>query len=74
MKRTAKCPKCGSGDIISDAKPISSADYAALMLATYRKPDAVIFKGRETSRVSAWICADCGYLELYADDPKGIRV
>lgn len=74
MKHTDECPKCGSGDIISDAKPIGAADHATLLVATQRKPEAVIFKGQETSTVSAWVCADCGYLELYADDPKGVRV
>lgn len=74
MKRTNKCPKCGSGDIISNAKPMGGSDYAAVWIATYRKPDAIIFKGQQTSSLSAWVCADCGYLEWYADNPKRIRV
>ena len=74
MKRTNKCPKCGSSDVIADAKAINSADNGALSVATLRKPDAVVFKGMLTTTLSAWVCADCGYVELYADDPKSIKV
>ncbi|RYD21123.1 MAG: hypothetical protein EOP88_12585 [Verrucomicrobiaceae bacterium] len=74
MKRTNQCPKCGCRDIIADAKPIEAESHADLLIATYRKPDAVLFKGSQTSRVSAWVCAECGYLEFYADSPKALRV
>ena len=74
MKRSNKCPKCGSSDVIADAKAIDRVDGGALWVATFRKPDAVVFKGQVTTTVSAWVCAECGYLELYADDPKSIKV
>lgn len=32
-------------------------------------PDAVMFKKSVRSDVHAWICGQCGYMELYADDP-----
>src|SRR5688572_27211180 len=74
MKRTNKCPKCGSIDVIAAAKTIDRADNGHLTVATFRKPDAVVFKGQLTTTLSAWVCADCGYLELYADDPKKLKV
>jgi predicted nucleic-acid-binding Zn-ribbon protein len=74
MKRTNKCPKCGSNDVIADAKAIDRVDNGPLSVATFRSPDAVVFKGQSTTTVSACVCADCGYLELYADDPKRIKV
>ena len=74
MKRTNKCPKCGSSDVIADAKAIDRVDNGALSVSTFRKPGAVVFKGQLTTTLSAWVCADCGYLELYADDPKRIKV
>lgn len=74
MKSTSKCPKCGSRDIIRDAKPIAGSDYGDLLIATFRKPEAVLFKGLQTSKLSAWVCTDCGFLELYADDPKRLQV
>jgi predicted nucleic-acid-binding Zn-ribbon protein len=74
MKRTNKCPKCGSSDVITNAKAIDRADNGALSVSTFRKPDALLLKGQLTTTLSAWVCADCGYLELYADDPKRIKV
>ena len=74
MKRTNKCPKCGSSDVITDAKAIDRVDNGALSVATFRKPEAVVFKGQVSTTLSAWVCADCGYLELYADEPKRIKV
>ena len=75
MKRTNKCPKCGSSDIIVDAKAIDRSDYgveAELSLATFRKPDAIMFKGKSTTTVSAYVCGDCGYVEFYADSPQDV--
>ena len=76
MKRTNICPKCGSSDVIADAKGIDRAHYNAvteLSVGTFRKPEALLFKGRLTSTLSAWVCADCGYVEFYADSPKSIK-
>ena len=44
-----------------------------LTVATYRNPQALIFKGQMSSTVSAWVCAECGYLEFYADAPEKLR-
>jgi predicted nucleic-acid-binding Zn-ribbon protein len=77
VKCTNKCPKCGSSDIISDAKAIDRADdytQTELSVATFRKPEAFLFKGQLTTALSAWVCADCGYVEFYADAPRAIKV
>ena len=76
MKRTNICPKCGSSDVIADAKAIDRAHYNAvteLSVGTFRKPEALLFKGQLTSTLSACVCADCGYVEFYADTPKSIK-
>jgi ribosomal protein S27AE len=77
MKRTNKCPKCGSGNVIADAKAIDRGHYngeSELSVATFRKPEALLFKGQLKTTVSAWVCGDCGYLEFYADSPGSIQV
>jgi predicted nucleic-acid-binding Zn-ribbon protein len=77
MKRTNKCPKCGSTDVIADAKAIDrsyQSNQTELTVATYRKPEAIIFKGQQDTTVSAWVCAECGYVELYADSPKNLKL
>ena len=77
MKRTNKCPKCGSGNVIADAKAIDRGHYngeSELSVATFRKPEALLFKGQLSTTVSAWVCGDCGYVEFYADSPHSIQV
>lgn len=75
MKRNHKCPKCGSSEIIKDAKAIDRSLYGVeeeLSLATFRKPDAIMFKGKSTTTVSAYVCGGCGYVEFYADSPENV--
>jgi predicted nucleic-acid-binding Zn-ribbon protein len=76
MKRTNKCPKCGSMDLIADAKAIDRAHSSEeeLSVATFRKPEAILFKGKLSTTLSAWVCADCGYVEFYADSPQSIKI
>jgi predicted nucleic-acid-binding Zn-ribbon protein len=75
MKRTGKCPKCGCTDIIADAKAVDrdSGDFQPDMVATFRKPEALVFKEKQETTVSAWVCAGCGYIEYYADHPAAIK-
>lgn len=77
MKRANKCPKCGSKDVIAHAKAIDRGDrniQKKFSVAVFRNPDALLFKGQMTTTVSAWVCAECGYVELYADSPERLRV
>jgi predicted nucleic-acid-binding Zn-ribbon protein len=74
MKLTNQCPKCASKDLVRNAElPLESAG-THLELATYRKPDAVIFREKQTSGVTAWICSACGYVELYAKAPTNLQI
>jgi ribosomal protein S27AE len=76
MKRTGICPKCGSHDIIADAKAIDRGhgnQLRDLSVATFGKPDAIFFKEKQESTVSAWVCGDCGFVEYYADYPINLK-
>jgi len=76
MKHSRRCPKCSSTDIISDAKVIDRVNAAEmdLTIATYGKPEALLFKDQRVSTVSAWVCGSCGFTELYTDAPRDIRI
>ena len=77
MKRSHRCPKCQSQDIIVNVRPLdrghANAEQTA-QLATYRQPDAFLFKGKQATTMSAFVCAECGYVEFYADDPRALDV
>ena len=77
MHRPTQCAKCGSRDVIADAKVIDHTHHSSqtdLSLGIYRKPQALIFKGQVRTTVSAWVCASCGFIELYADNPDSLKV
>lgn len=77
MKQTGKCPKCQCADIIADAKAIDRAHgnlQKEMTVATFRKPEAIIFKQQQETTVSAWVCTACGYVEFYADKPSQLRI
>jgi predicted nucleic-acid-binding Zn-ribbon protein len=77
MKKTGKCSKCGSTEIIPDAKVIDRGDYSIqheMSVVTFLRPEAFIFKDKQETTVSAWVCAGCGFIELYADFPNTIKL
>lgn len=43
-------------------------------MATFAKPEALLFKEKRQTTVSAWVCADCGFVEFYADSPKTLKI
>ena len=69
MKLSGKCPKCGCRDHVANAKAHSEYD---LSLSITKQPEALIFKDHRTTTVSARVCLDCGFVELYADSPVNI--
>ena len=71
MKSSGLCPKCGSKDI-TNAKAVDRAHSnweKTLCVATFGKPDALLFKDQRIAYLSAWVCRSCGFVEFYADDP-----
>jgi predicted nucleic-acid-binding Zn-ribbon protein len=74
MKSSGKCPKCQSTEIISS---VTAVDYTHSgevdqTLATFSNPGALFFKGRQSTTVSAWVCASCGLVEYYARNPTAL--
>jgi len=51
-----------------------NSNQTELTVATFRKPDAILFKGQQSSSVSAWVCVACGFVEFYADPPQTLKV
>ncbi len=67
------CPKCDSREIIRSLPVNEHVDYNARMtlaLVVHAKPQATISKGTVKSRLFAWVCAKCGYVELYTEYPE----
>ncbi|WP_412070514.1 hypothetical protein [Rubrivirga sp. IMCC43871] len=72
---TARCLKCGSDAMVPGVRVVDRGQNNHRHdseLGLQVRPDAVIFK-REV-RVGTWsqVCGDCGFVELYADDPAAL--
>ncbi|OVE81039.1 hypothetical protein BVY04_04300 [bacterium M21] len=68
MKQDGACPKCHSTAVIPDVTVVDfgRSQFAGIMqLAFDRNPDAIVFKDRIRASISAWVCGDCGYIEMY---------
>jgi predicted nucleic-acid-binding Zn-ribbon protein len=57
MKRSKTCPKCGCNEIYCNEKSIIRSERSHITVSTWSK----IF-------VMVYICAQCGYIEEYAED------
>lgn len=58
------CDKCQSDKIIPNAR-ITDTE-SGIVIVVDRKPDAVFFKDSMLSELTAKVCGDCGFVELYA--------
>ena len=69
------CSKCDSKNIIPNAliedKGMSNVPWS-LSVRVEEKPDALVFKGRHTTALRAWVCGACGFAELYAEEPQAL--
>ncbi len=68
------CPKCGSHEIIPE---VEVRDYVANrhrpLSVAVKLPDSgqgFVIKSAEPSPLTAWVCGQCGYTELYATQFK----
>jgi hypothetical protein len=48
------------------------ADLRHLWVIVARKPKAALFRGETRTELSARVCGDCGYTELFAENPSGL--
>ena len=66
------CPKCNSSKVIPKVDVIargSGRHIAALVVAN---PKAMLFPGANLGNLSACICGDCGFTEIYAEDSQNL--
>jgi len=73
MKTSGQCPKCGSKDLVGGVTPVAERALP-LKLVQFRNRSALFFKGMQAAtRVSAFVCRSCGFIELYADSAGTLR-
>ena len=72
MKKSHPCPKCGSGNVVKEVEAVGSF-AVGIRLQKSGRPEALFFQENRWSGVLAWVCADCGFIEWYAVEPKKLQ-
>jgi predicted nucleic-acid-binding Zn-ribbon protein len=73
MASPTTCSKCRSTKMISKVHIRDYGDHMSnnqLSVEIYEDPKALIFKGTHEGALNAWICGDCGFTELYVENPQ----
>ena len=72
--RSGVCPKCGSSDVMTGVEVRDDGRNGSHPLrVVVEEPEpahhgTIWIQGQSTGEVRAWICAGCGYTELYTDN------
>jgi predicted nucleic-acid-binding Zn-ribbon protein len=66
--RSGSCPKCQSADVLHN---VETADRDALSIMVYEGSGVIPRRGRSFP-IRAWVCAHCGYTELYVTEPQAL--
>jgi hypothetical protein len=64
MKKT--CPNCHSERIIPNADAVETDNLA---IRIYEEPD-IKLKSVRHYPLKAWVCTECGFTQLYVNQPK----
>ncbi len=69
-----RCPKCGSSEWIPDLTLESkgAVGIGDVVAQVECHPHALLFKGLIRSPLKATVCGNCGFTELYANDPHDL--
>ncbi len=72
--KDGKCPKCGSRDVMADVEVRDdgrSSSHPLRVVVEEPEPPkhgVIWVQGQSTGDIHAWICARCGYTELYTNN------
>ena len=72
--KNGKCPKCGSKQVMADVEVRDDGryDHHPLRIAVTEpeppKHGRIWIQGQSAGDLRAWVCAHCGYTELYSNN------
>ncbi len=66
------CTKCGSDKMIPKAVlwDQGQSSNQRLNVIVERHPEALLFRGTTMSQLYAHVCGECGFTEIFADNPQ----
>lgn len=72
--KDGRCPKCGSSDVLAGVQVRDegrNGSHPLRVMVEEPEPAGhgpIWVQGQSTGELQAWICANCGYTELYANN------
>ena len=69
------CTRCGADAVIPRVRVVERDEGGTrkdVELEVQRRPNAMLFKRPERSKVSAQVCGACGHAELYVEAPRAL--
>jgi hypothetical protein len=68
------CSVCGSAKMIPNVQVVDTNENVSrdLQARVAQKPEALVFKEHVYRPLRAWICGDCGHVELFVPNPQGL--
>ena len=69
MSNRVRCSKCGSDDQIPDVHIHGGFHARSLKVEIVEKPKAWLDKGIHEGILTATVCGQCGFTELYVKNP-----
>ena len=73
LEQTNRCLKCNSEKIVPNVRILDRSHHYTerdLTAVFYEDPDALIFSGPHEGSLYAQVCGECGYTEMYLEDPQ----
>lgn len=69
---TLTCMKCNSTKMVPKVQVRDQGERSdgSLKVIIAAVPEAVFFRGSKQTHLRANICGECGFTELYADEPE----
>ena len=66
------CPKCNSDKVIPKADLHELGSGRSIVAMVVVNPKAMLFTGTHLGILKACICGDCGFTEIYAENPQNL--
>ena len=74
MVNNSVCSRCASEKIVPRVRVKGGGPYGPelgdITAVTYENPDAMVFKYSHQGSLYARICGDCGYAEMFVENPE----
>ncbi len=74
MKPLFSCPHCQSEKIVPNVKVTDRDEtiYHSLKIELHRNPKAIFFRKTKRFEVKAHVCASCGYVHMFIEQPNAL--